>query len=180
MNAIHIEAVAVATGQAGNKVVTIISAGQTRRAAPDKAVWGLTKTMTTPTLIYEREKRHPPIPTATPAAARGTAGPAAALRGLGMNAMTAVLRRAGRVAIEVVPAALVVRLGLPALGTLVLLAVLGVWAACWVFRSDARAERVSRVLLAWRGNTDCLTRDGAVSPPAPAARPRRRLLPRRS
>ena len=63
--------------------------------------------------------------------------------------MTAVLRRAGRVAVEVVPAALVVRLGLPALGTLVLLAVLGVWAACWVFRSDVRAERVSRVLVAW-------------------------------
>ena len=94
--------------------------------------------------------------------------------------MTAVLRRAGRVATEVVPAALVARLGLPALGTLVLLAVLGVWAACWVLLSDARAERVSRVLLAWRGNTDCLTRDCAVSPPAPAARPRRRLLPRRS
>lgn len=44
--------------------------------------------------------------------------------------MTAVLRRAGRVAAGVVPAALVARLGLPALGTLVLLAVLGVWAAC--------------------------------------------------
>ncbi len=97
-----------------------------------------------------------------------------------MSAVTAMLRRAGRVAAGVVPAAMAARLGLPALGTLVLLAVLGVWAACWVFRSDARAERVSRVLLAWRGNADCLTRDGAVSPPAPAARPRRRLLPRRS
>ncbi len=97
-----------------------------------------------------------------------------------MSAVTAMLRRAGRVAAGVVPAAMAARLGLPALGTLVLLGVLGVWAAWWVFRSAARAERVSRVLLAWRGNAACLTRDGAVPPPAPAARPRRRLLPRRS
>ena len=47
--------------------------------------------------------------------------------------------------------ALVARLGLPALGVLVFLAVLVTWVACWVFRSDARTERVSRVLLAWRG-----------------------------
>jgi hypothetical protein len=39
-------------------------------------------------------------------------------------------------------------LGAPALGALVFLAA-GV--ACWVFRSDARTDRVSRVLLAWRG-----------------------------
>ncbi len=87
----------------------------------------------------------------------------------------AVLRGAGKVAAGAVPAALLARLCLPALGVLVFLVVLVLGAACWVIGSGARTERVSRVLLAWRGNVGCLARDGAV----PAARPRRRLWPRR-
>jgi hypothetical protein len=96
------------------------------------------------------------------------------------DAVTAVLRWAGTVAAGIVPAALVAGLGLPALGGLVFLAILVLGAACWVIGSKDRTDRVSQMLLAWRGNADCLARPGAVSPSIPAARPRRRLWPRRS
>jgi hypothetical protein len=83
----------------------------------------------------------------------------------------AVLRGLGKVAAWTVSAGLLARLGLPALGALIFLAVLGVWAACWVFCSDARTDRVSRVLLAWRGNASCLPPADA---PEPALRQSRR------
>jgi len=41
---------------------------------------------------------------------------------------------------------------------------------CWVIGNGDRTERVSRVLLAWRGNPGCLARDGAVLPSVPASR----------
>jgi hypothetical protein len=92
-----------------------------------------------------------------------------------------VLRRAGKVAAGVVPAAaLLAGLGLPALGTLVFLAVLAAGVTCWVLGSDARADRVSRVLRAWRGATGDPDPVGAapVIPAAPGSRrspkPRRR------
>jgi hypothetical protein len=91
----------------------------------------------------------------------------------------AVLRWAGKVAAGAVPAVLAARLGLPALGAFVFLAVLMIGTAWWIFRSDARTERVSRVLLAWRGNADCLPPSGAAAPGSPA-RPRRRPWVRRS
>jgi hypothetical protein len=84
------------------------------------------------------------------------------------DAVMAVLRGVRKVAAGAASAALVTGLGLPALGGLVFLAVLVLGAACWVIGSQDRTERVSRVLLAWRGNAGCLARDGAVSPPAPA------------
>ena len=83
-----------------------------------------------------------------------------------------MLRRAGKVAAGVVPAALVAGLGLPALGTLVFLAVLAAGVACWVFGSDARTARVSRVLLAWRGDPGCLP-DAVAAPALSAPQPRR-------
>jgi hypothetical protein len=89
-----------------------------------------------------------------------------------MHAVAEVLRRAGKVAAGAVPVALVARLGLPALAALVFLAVLVTGVACWVFGSDARADRVSRVLLAWRGNASCLTSGSAATPDSPARRPR--------
>jgi hypothetical protein len=51
----------------------------------------------------------------------------------------------------VIPVAAAVRLGLPALGALVFLAVLVLLAACWVIGSQARTDRVSQILLARRG-----------------------------
>jgi hypothetical protein len=47
-----------------------------------------------------------------------------------MSAVTAVLRRAGKIVAGAVPAALVVRLGLPALGAVVFLAVLTLGVGC--------------------------------------------------
>ena len=84
----------------------------------------------------------------------------------------AVLRRAGKVAAGAVPTAVVAGLGLPALGSLLFLAVLVLGVICWVIGSRDRTERVSRVLLAWRGNPGCLSPGGeAPSPVVP--RPRR-------
>ncbi len=96
------------------------------------------------------------------------------------GAVTAVLRRAGKVAAGVMPAALVAGIGLPALGALVFLAVLAAGVACWVLGSDVRADRVSRVLLAWRGNAGCLAPGGTAASAPAVPRPRRRPWPRRS
>jgi hypothetical protein len=85
-----------------------------------------------------------------------------------ISTVIAVLRRAGKIAAGAVPTVLVARLGLPALTGLILLAVIVLGAVCWVIRSDARTDRVSRMLLAWRGNVGCIARDAA-----PAARPSR-------
>jgi hypothetical protein len=96
-----------------------------------------------------------------------------------MSAVMAALRGARKVAAGAIPAALIAQLGLPALGGLLFLAVLVLAVACWVIGSRDRTERVSRMLLAWRGNVGCLAQDGAVPPPVPAARPPRRLWSRR-
>ena len=91
-----------------------------------------------------------------------------------------VLRRVGKVAAGALPTVLLAGLGLPAGDGLVFLAVLVLGVACWVIGSEARTARVSRVLLAWRGNPGCLPSDGAAPAVPPGSRPRRRLLPRRS
>ena len=91
----------------------------------------------------------------------------------------ATLRHVGKVAAGAVPAALVARLGLLALGGLVFLAVLVLGAACWVIGSGDRTERVSRMLLAWPGIAGCLAPGGKAAPSPPAPRRRRRLPPRR-
>ena len=72
-----------------------------------------------------------------------------------------------------------VGLGLPALAALIFLAVLVLGVACWVIGSEDRTEHVSQMLLAWRGNANCLARNDVDSPSAPAVRLRRRLWPRR-
>ena len=77
------------------------------------------------------------------------------------------------VAARAVPAVLMARFGLPALGALVFLVIL-------VVGSDARTERVCRVLLAWRGNASCLAPGGTAAPVPPVPRPRRRPWLRRS
>lgn len=83
-----------------------------------------------------------------------------------------VARHVGKVAAGVLPTALVARLGLPALGALVFLALVFLATGCWVVRSRARTERVSRLLLAWRGDASCLCPGTTARSPA-AARPRR-------
>jgi hypothetical protein len=80
------------------------------------------------------------------------------------------------VAAGAVPAVVLARLGLPVLGALVFLAVLAAGVTCWLLGSDDRADRVSRVLLAWKGNPGSLS-VGTRTTPALAAPPRTRRLP---
>ncbi len=93
-------------------------------------------------------------------------------------AMGAVLRHAGKVVARVLPGALLAGLGLPALGALVFLAVLVLVAACWVIGSGDRTERVSRILLAGRGDDSCLP-PAPAAPHPPASEPRRWTVWRR-
>lgn len=66
------------------------------------------------------------------------------------------LRHTLHAALGVVPAAMLVRLGMPALGGLVFLIIATIAVACWVVGSGDRTERVSRLLLACRGDAACL------------------------
>jgi phage-related minor tail protein len=67
-----------------------------------------------------------------------------------------VVGHVGRGVGAAVSAVAVARMGLPALGALVGLAVLSAGVVCWVIASSERTERVSRLLLAGRGNAKCL------------------------
>lgn len=74
-------------------------------------------------------------------------------QGLAMTGLVkSALRRADHVAAGAIPAAFLARLGMPTLGALVFLAVAGIAVGCWVIGSRDRTERVSRLLLACRGN----------------------------
>jgi hypothetical protein len=87
--------------------------------------------------------------------------------------VAAVLRHAGKVAAGAVPAVALARLGLPALGAVIFLAVLAAGVTCWLLGSDARANRVAQVLLAWRSNPGRQPADSGTTPPLPATRPQR-------
>ena len=63
----------------------------------------------------------------------------------------AMLRAAGRGAAAAVPTAQLARLGLPALAGGLGLAVLMLVTVWWVLASDARCERLAKVVEAWRG-----------------------------
>lgn len=95
-----------------------------------------------------------------------------------MGVVMTVIRHIGKVATGALPAILVAGLGLPALGSLVFMAVLVLAVACWVLSSEDRTARLSRVLLALRGNARCLPRGSAVPTVPSAPRSRRRALPR--
>lgn len=88
-----------------------------------------------------------------------------------MTAVMTALRHAGKGA-GVLSTAVIAGLGLPALGALVFLAVLGLGVICWIISSDDRANRVTRIMLARRGNARCLK-------PGPA-RPPRQTVPTRT
>jgi hypothetical protein len=73
----------------------------------------------------------------------------------------AALRLAGKLAAGAVPVVEMARLGLPALVGLLTFAVLVLGTVCWVLGSDARCERLARVLQAWRAGAG--SRPSAVS-----------------
>jgi hypothetical protein len=88
--------------------------------------------------------------------------------------MTAMLRRTSKAAAPIIPAALLAGLGLPALGALIFLAILVLVTACWVIDDADRTEQVCRILLAGRGDTNCLPPPGRCrqarrSPAIPAS-----------
>jgi hypothetical protein len=86
-----------------------------------------------------------------------------------------MLRHTGKVAAGALSAALVARLGWPALGVLAFLVVLTAGLICWVLSSDARVARVTRILNAWRGGIASPEPDGpAVSLPGSHRRSRQR------
>jgi hypothetical protein len=81
----------------------------------------------------------------------------------------------------IIPAAALIRFGMPTLASLIFLAVifflavlvLGV--ACWIINSGDRCDRVNRMMLASRGDPRCLkTSASTLSPPIP--RPRRQSI----
>ena len=92
--------------------------------------------------------------------------------------MMTALSRAGNAVAKVVSVALVTRLGPASLVVLAFLAVLLASVACWVVHNEDRTDRVSRVLLAWRGNARCLTKRSTAVPGQPGLmhrlRPRQR------
>jgi hypothetical protein len=85
--------------------------------------------------------------------------------------MTDALKRAGRMAAGVLPAAVLVRLGLPALAALVLLGVLLLVVFCWILSNGDRSDRLTRMLLARHGDASCL----APNPAAVSGRTRAKL-----
>lgn len=90
--------------------------------------------------------------------------------------MKGTLKHAGQVIAGMLPAAVLARLGMPALAALVFLAALVLGVACWIIGSPDRSDRVNRMMLARRGNATCLTQG---PPPASSASPRRRPPRRR-
>lgn len=70
--------------------------------------------------------------------------------------MRNVLKHAGRAAAGMLPAAVLARLGVPALAAAVSLVVLVAGVTCWVLSSDDRSDRVNRILLARQGDARCL------------------------
>lgn len=87
--------------------------------------------------------------------------------------MKDALKHAGRALAGMLPAAVLVRIGMPALAALVFLAVLVLGVICWIIDSDDRCGRVNRILLARQGNAKCLEPGPSVIS-SPASRPRRR------
>ena len=56
----------------------------------------------------------------------------------------------------VLPAAVLARLGLPALAALVLLCVLLLAVICWIISNGDRSDRLNRMMLALQGKASCL------------------------
>ena len=83
--------------------------------------------------------------------------------------MKDALKHAGRAAAGMLPAALLARLGMPALAALVFLAILVLGVTCWIISDPARSDRVTRMMLARQGDARCLE-PGTSTPPSPASR----------
>jgi hypothetical protein len=79
------------------------------------------------------------------------------------------LKHAGRTAAGMLPAAVLARVGMPALAALVFLAVLVLGVTCWIISDQDRSDRVNRMLLARRGDARCL-KPGTSAPSSRTSR----------
>jgi hypothetical protein len=84
------------------------------------------------------------------------------------------LKHASRAA-GMLPAALLIRLGIPALAALVFLAVLVLGVICWIISDQGRSDRVTRMMLARRGDAKCL-KPSTSAPTSPASLQRRQSV----
>jgi hypothetical protein len=90
--------------------------------------------------------------------------------------MKSTLKHAGPAAGGTFSLAALTQLSMPALAAVGMLAVLVLGVICWIISSDERSARVSRMMLARRGDAKCL--EVNVSPLAPPkARARRKSTP---
>jgi len=80
--------------------------------------------------------------------------------------MRTELKHLGRTATGIPVAALLVRLGMPAIVAVSSLTVVVIIVICWIISSDERSDRVNRMMLAKRGDASCLK-------PGPAGQPQR-------
>ncbi len=85
-------------------------------------------------------------------------------------------KHVGRAAAGMLPAAVLARLGMPALAALVFLAVMVLVVICWIISDPGRSDRVNRILLARRGDARCLE-PGTSARSSPVSRPRRSRRP---
>lgn len=90
--------------------------------------------------------------------------------------MRGTLKRAARAAGGTFSLAALTQLSMPALAAMGALAVLVLGVICWIISSDDRSARVSRMMLARRGDAKCLE-TSASPPPLPKARARRQSTP---
>jgi hypothetical protein len=72
------------------------------------------------------------------------------------------LRRVGRTAAKVLPAAALTKLGIPALAGLIFIAVLILGVSCWIIGNEERSDRVIRMILARQGRADIISPPRAV------------------
>ena len=89
--------------------------------------------------------------------------------------MKTILKPAGRAAGGTLSVAALTQLSMPELAAVGLLVVLVLGVICWIISSDDRSARVSRMMLARRGDAKCLE-TSASPPPPPTARTRRKNI----
>lgn len=70
--------------------------------------------------------------------------------------MKGTLGHAAQTGAGVLSAAMLARVGVPALVMLTGFAVFALVLICWILSSADRSERVARIMRAWRGNSRCL------------------------
>ena len=88
--------------------------------------------------------------------------------------MTTAFKKAVQALTSMSAAGIVAALGYPAIAITAGLIILTLAAACWILSSNDRTERLARIILARRGNSQCLQAATAKVPLPGPARHRKR------